>query len=168
MTLLAVTLLAVRSWGSHAIDKGGFSVAVYTVHEVAAGLWLGSLGGLLLTSTGVGWATDAFSAAAERVSLIAGWCVAILIATGLFNAYQELGINLSLLRYSAYGRVILFKLATAAMVIAIGAYNRFRLIPSIDIRPAQTLLRRNVAIECVILIGVLYWSTILASTPPPH
>ena len=165
LSLLATIMLAARAWGSHAIDQGPVSVVIYLVHEVAAALWLGSLAGLAFVS---GPPSEWPQNAAQQTSSLAGWCVAVLVVTGLYAAYRQLGINVALLEYSAYGRVLVYKLATAATVVVIGAYNRFRLVPMQSSGKTRALLKRNVQAEALILTGVLYWSALLANTAPPH
>jgi len=64
--------------------------------------------------------------------------------------------------YSLYGRTLLWKLATAATVILIGGYNRYRLVPALGEPSARATLIRNVTAECLLLIAVLGWSALLA------
>jgi len=71
--LAAFALLFLRSFQTHAVDKGLTMVAVNTIHQAAAGLWFGSLMALLLGSGSAnpmleGWR----SALIARVSRAAG------------------------------------------------------------------------------------------------
>jgi putative copper export protein len=168
MTTISAMLLLCQSLTSHAVDKGGSAIAIHFVHQFAAGLWLGALADLLIGATygrasaeWLGWATG-------RVSRIAGWSVAALIVTGTIRAWYAIGLHFDLLLYSLYGRTLLWKLATAATVILIGGYNRYRLVPALVERSARATLIRNVTAECLLLGAVLGWSALLTNTPPPH
>jgi putative copper export protein len=165
---LSAGALLAQSLGSHAIDKGTAAVAVYFVHELAAGAWFGALGGLILAVAGGGASSEWVTAATPRVSRIATWSVAILAASGLFTAYGELGLDPGLLIYSLYGRTLLYKLITVGVVLALGAYNRYRLMPAMTDAPVQASLLRNVAAETILLAAVLGWTALLANSPPPH
>lgn len=165
---LSAALLAMQSVTSHAVDKGAFAVTVHFTHQAAAGMWIGALVSLLTGATFGHAGADWLRAATSRVSKIAGWSVAVLIVTGAIRAWDELGLRLDLLVNSLYGRTLLWKVGTAATVILIGGYNRYRLVGSVGESAARTTLIRNVAVECILLAVVIGWSVVLANTPPPH
>lgn len=168
MFSIAAVLLILDSLSSHAIDHGVVAVAIYFLHEAAAGLWLGGLTGLCLgfwrAQVGDGW----LELTAPRVSCVAGWSVAVLALTGLFNAYETLGLNIEHLLYSDYGRTLLIKIWLFAVLLAIGGYNRYRLVPAVKEARARTLLVRSVAIESVLMLVVIGVAAMLANTAPPH
>ncbi|MGB8682969.1 MAG: CopD family protein [Candidatus Binatus sp.] len=165
---ISAALLALQSVTSHAIDKGAFAISVHFAHQAAAGMWIGALVSLLIGATYGHAGADWLRSATSRVSTIAGWSVAALIVTGAIRAWDTLGLHLDLLVNSLYGRTLLWKVGTAATVILIGGYNRYRLVGSIGESSARATLVRNVAVECVLLAVVLGWSVVLANTPPPH
>jgi putative copper export protein len=167
MFVISAALLGFQSVTSHAVDKGAFAIAIHFVHQVAAGMWIGALVSLLM---GASWyaGADWLRSATLRVSTIAGWSVAALIVTGLIRAWEAMGLQLGLLVNSIYGRTLLWKVGTAATVILIGGYNRYRLVGSVGESSARAVLIRNVAVECVLLAVVLGWSVVLANEPPPH
>jgi copper transport protein len=164
---ISAALLALQSVTSHAVDKGAFAIAIHFVHQAAAGLWIGALVSLLIGASGHAGA-DWLRSATSRVSMIAGWSVAALIATGVIRAWDALGLRFDLLVNSLYGRTLLWKVGTAATVILIGGYNRYRLVGTVGESSARAALIRNVLVECVLLAVVLGWSVVLANTPPPH
>jgi putative copper export protein len=167
MFVISTVLLGFQSVTSHAVDKGAFAIAIHFVHQVAAGMWIGALVSLLM---GASWyaGADWLRSATLRVSTIAGWSVAALIVTGLIRAWEAMGLQLGLLVNSIYGRTLLWKVGTAATVILIGGYNRYRLVGSVGETSARAALIRNVAVECALLAVVLGWSVVLANEPPPH
>lgn len=168
MFSIAAALLVLDSLSSHAIDHGAAAVAIYFLHEAAAGLWLGGLTGLCLgfwrAKIDDGW----LELTAPRVSCAAGWSVAVLALTGLYNAYETLGLNVEHLLYSDYGRTLLIKVWLFAVLLAIGGYNRYRLVPAVKEPRARTLLVRSVAIESVLMLVVIGVAAMLANTAPPH
>jgi putative copper export protein len=168
MFVISMALLGFQSVTSHAIDKGAFAISIHFVHQVAAGMWIGALVSLLIAATYGHAGADWLRSATLRVSTIAGWSVAALIVTGAIRAWEALGLQLDLLVNSIYGRTLMWKVGTAATVILIGGYNRYRLVGSVGESSARAALIRNVAVECVLLAVVLGWSVVLANTPPPH
>ena len=128
---VAAALLGLQSVTSHAVDKGAFAIAVHFAHEAAAGLWIGALVALLIGATYGHAGAEWLRAATQRVSKIAGWSVAALVVTGAIRAWDALGLHLDLLVNSIYGRTLLWKVGTAATVILIGGYNRYRLVGSV-------------------------------------
>ena len=165
---VSAALLGLQSVTSHAVDKGAFAIAVHFAHQAAAGLWIGALVSLLIGATYGHAGAEWLRAATPRVSKIAGWSVAALVVTGAIRAWDALGLHLDLLVNSIYGRTLLWKVGTAATVILIGGYNRYRLVGSVGESSARASLIRNVAVECALLAVVIGWSVVLANTPPPH
>jgi putative copper export protein len=92
----------------------------------------------------------------------------VIAATGLYAAYDSIGLRVSNLIDSAYGRTLSLKVAIAAVAILVGGYNRMRLVPALDARDARLTLRNNLAMELVVLAIVIGCSVVLANTPPPH
>ena len=166
--LVACALLLLGSFSSHAIDRGNIAVVVYFIHEIAAALWIGAILGLWYGATrgrlGSGWVLKT----APRVSGVAGWTVTILILSGLYTAYYSLGADPHRLIDAAYGRTLVNKVCAAMLVLLIGAYNRYWLMPTVSESSAQESLLRNVGIESMLLIGVLGLAALLANTPPAH
>jgi putative copper export protein len=161
-------LLLLTSLSGHAIDRGRIAIAVYFVHEIAASVWLGAIAGLWFGAVrgkaGPQWTAEA----ARRVSGVTGMTVVILILSGSYTAYHSLEGDPRRLIESAYGRVLVDKVCAAMIVLLIGAYNRYWLIPDASKLDAQRALLRNVAIESILLIGVLGLAALLGNTPPVH
>jgi copper resistance protein D len=168
LALVACTMLLLGSFSSHAIDRGTIAVAIYFIHEVAAALWTGAVLGLWIGAVpgklGPAWVLRT----APRVSGVAGWTVTILVVSGLYTAYHSLGADPHRLIDAAYGRVLVDKVCAAMLVLLIGAYNRYWLMPAVSEPSTQRTLLRNVSIESVLLIGVLGLAALLANTPPIH
>ena len=168
LSFVAGALLLLLSFSSHAIDRGRIALIVYFTHEVAAALWIGAILGLWFGAVrgqlGSGW----IQRTAPRVSSVAGWTVATLILSGLYTAYYSLGADPHRIIDSAYGRTLVDKVCAAMLVLLIGAYNRYYLMPTVSDTSAQETLLRNVGLESLLLIGVLGLAALLANTPPVH
>ncbi len=168
LSLVSGALLLLVSFSSHAIDRGRIALIVYFTHEVASALWVGAILGLWFGAVrgklGSGW----IQRTAPRVSSVAGWTVATLILSGLYTAYYSLGADPHRIIDSAYGRTLVEKVCAAMLVLLIGAYNRYYLMPTVSETSAQETLLRNVGLESLLLIGVLGLAALLANTPPVH
>jgi putative copper resistance protein D len=165
----ATLLLLFDALSSHATDRELMAVAVYFVHEIAAGLWIGALLGLWIVAQHGNapepWVEDA----AKRVSKLAAWCVLTVVLTGAYTAYDALGLNIYLLLLSAYGRTLIAKVVVFGIVLALGAYNRYWLVPKVKAPLSRAALLRNVGVESfILLVGVLALASLLANTPPAH
>jgi putative copper resistance protein D len=166
LVILCAALFLADSLKSHAIDFGPTAIAMRFVHTLAAGAWAGSLFGYWVGGRSADPKSPVNLEAAQMLSLLAAWSVSILIASGLYIAYEGLGHSLTHLLYSSYGRVLSVKVEVFALVLLIGAYNRFYVIPVLDLPSARLVLIRNVATESLIIVGVIGLAALLAATPP--
>jgi putative copper resistance protein D len=167
--LLAAVLLFLQALLSHAVDKGTLAVVVYFLHEIAVGLWVGALLVFWMIARDSGPLDIWVEHTARRVSKVAFWSVIALVITGTFTAYNGLGFDLYRLLFSAYGRTLIIKVVVFAGVLAIGAYNRYWLVPKVSDPAACDALLRNVQVEsAILLLAVLGLATLLANTPPAH
>jgi copper transport protein len=130
----AAAYLAVTASVSHAAAGGGafWATTVDFVHLTASSVWIGMLGLLVLLFT---WAHRQLSAAdrhpilavsLKRFSLVALVSVALLVATGTFNAIVQVGSFSDLLE-TGYGRALLIKLILVVPLLGIGFFNAFLL-----------------------------------------
>jgi copper resistance protein D len=168
IALIGAALLALRALVTHAVDFGKPAIALYTIHEAGAGLWAGALLGLVFMARrgDIGLAGEALLV--RRVSFLAGWCVAALVGSGVYIAYCSLGLNLDHLLYSAYGRTLIAKVAVFGIMVALGGYNRYWLVPKLGVASVHGQLMRSVRVECLLMTGVLVLAVLLANTPPSH
>jgi putative copper resistance protein D len=177
---LAAPLLATLAWAGHGAATpslpGELHLAADILHLLAAGLWLGTLIPLALLlmearrNGGAGW-TAAARIATRRFSTMAVASVAVLFAAGLVNTWFLAGTAPALLG-TAYGRLLLAKIAIFAAMLLIAAVNLFRLTPRLGSRPgcgvALTLgqLRRNAYIEAGCGLAVIAIVGVLGTLPP--
>jgi putative copper resistance protein D len=168
-TLLAALLIASLAWAGHASAERGTERWVHlgadVLHLWAAGAWVGalpSLVGKLRSSHNLrGAAVDhAVAHATRRFSVLGVISVAVLIASGLVNAWFTVG-SFPALWSTHYGHLLLVKLALFATMLVLAAVNGVHLTPLLSAlgegsdaqASARRQLRRNATIET--LLGVL-------------
>jgi copper transport protein len=138
--LAAFLLLPAPTLAGHALDPGRpwIMALVDLLHVTAASVWLGGLAALALALR----SGDDRSRILRRFSNLAFASVFVLAATGVIRAFSELD-SVSQLWSTGYGRVLLVKSALLTILIAIGWFNRYRLVPRLSFHG----LRRTVAAE---------------------
>jgi putative copper resistance protein D len=186
LVLTAIGLLALiwsRSAVSHAGSQEDLSidVAIDMVHIAATCLWVG----IVLLAASIRW--PAIGASAEQRLDAARWVSAlsstatltlvIVLLSGAFRIWRS-GIDVVGVIRSDYGVALYSKLALVAVAVALGGFNRFRVLPGLlgDLRVPKggdahrawhqrltTVLR----IEALVLVMVLLAAAVLAGTEPP-
>lgn len=165
--LAAVAATASLSLSGHSAGLGGAAPLLLAVHGSAVAFWLGALWPLhrvLQTRS----PAEALTIV-RRFSAIAVPAVGLLVAAGLTLAVQQIP-SLSDLAGSAYGGILLLKLALVALLLALAVVNRQRLTPALAATPgpaAQTLTR-NIRREMALAGLILAVTAVLAHTPPPR
>src|SRR5207244_13197117 len=132
-------------------------VAAELVHAAAASVWLRGLVGLALALRGGG---DR-AATMRRFSNVAVVAVAALGVTGVVRALSKLA-SVSQLWTTGYGRALLVKTGLLVLLVVIGWFNRYRLVP----RAAAGELRRNVSVVLVLLAGLVIAVAFLTDLRP--
>ena len=170
-TVFAIALAATLAWAGHAAatqgEEGDVHLAADVVHLLASGIWLGGLVPLVFVLRQARrcpipvWNEIAWDSG-RRFSNVALLAVGILTVTGSVNAWFLIGPVPGLFG-TPYGRALLVKLSIFLIMIMIGAFNRFRLLPKMLGLPdagnekARTLkwLNLSVLTETVLGLGVL-------------
>ena len=199
--VLTALLLAFAALGTsligHAADWGDLTgwVAVDWTHVVTASAWTGGLVALSLAvfRSRSAWPWSSLQTVACRFSALAGACLLLTVATGGVNASAQLGA-LSRLWTTAYGWMLIVKLALVAALAWFGALNRYlnlprlgpsaappafgarlfrraRLLvlgprPRLDVATARARLAGYVRREAVVAIGVLACTAALGQITP--
>lgn len=158
-----------------------------TVHIGAAATWIGGL----VVVTGVllplGTNTE-LAASLPRHSRVAVTSVVVLVVTGTYQAWREVG-ELPALWSTTYGRLLLVKIVGFVVLVGLGAVARdwiqrryVRPVvhasssvladdtdgsgPSADEQVERSRMRRSVFLEVVIAAVVLAATAVLVATPP--
>ncbi|WP_019585688.1 CopD family protein [Deinococcus apachensis] len=153
---LSVLPAALFLWGvageGHGGSHGPGTRVLTVLHVGAMGVWLGGVLALLTVP-------GPTPALARRFTPVALTCVALLVGTGILLTVRHAG-NLLALPESLYGRTLLVKLGVAALT----------LLAAVLVRRAFArgrAVRRHLALETLLLLGVLGVSAALGTTSPP-
>ena len=169
---LSVGVALSSSLTGHAADFGDLSptVLVDWLHGVAAMTWTGGLFALVLTMGRArdAWPAEMVAVAARRFSRLAGYCVLVVVASGIYNTWAQVP-SLTALWTTTYGAALSVKIALALAIVVIGAINRYRVLPRLGAKGASTRLSRLVAREALFAVIVFGCTAVLAeSTPKRH
>ncbi|HET7462899.1 MAG TPA: copper resistance protein CopC [Longimicrobium sp.] len=140
-----------------------WSVPAKALHLAAVCAWLGGVTALWLTRR----REAAFQSLATRVSSCSLAAVIALTVTGVAQTLL-FAPDLGLLVRSTYGAVLAAKLAGMAALVAMGARNRFRLVPRLPAGDAERAVRRLAAAEVGVMALVLLAAGLLAYIPVPR
>jgi copper transport protein len=135
---------------------------------VAASVWFGGVAMLTLEihQQRRNGTARASAETVARFSVLAGTCVGLVGLTGTVLASSQV-TSPGALASSGYGRALVVKLTLVAVVVAMGAYNHFRLVPAVvgrDEAGAWRRLGRTAAVETVVIaVGVLVATAAMTS-----
>ncbi|TAM53406.1 MAG: copper resistance protein CopD [Paraburkholderia sp.] len=173
----AIVVIAVgKASIGHAVDAGWFSiaVAVQALHVLATGVWGGIVlaGGLLvLPALDTSTTRGVLIRVAVQVSQWAATALAVVVVTGIFNAYRGLGGSLAPLSDSTWGHVLTLKAALVLFAVLLGGLNRTLALPRLR-RTASTTdahtFNNVLHLEALIMLGVFIVAAVLAHSPPGY
>ena len=170
----AIVAAAGKAAVGHAADAGAFSIAegVQTLHLLATGVW----GGVVIA--GAAAVLPALDTSVARASLVrivsrmshaAAIAVALVIATGVFNAWRGTGGSADVLTGSGWGRALLLKSALIACALMLGALSRWSALPRLQ-RTASTTDAHAVInvmrVEAVLMVMVFVTASVLSHSVP--
>ncbi|WP_246088427.1 copper resistance CopC/CopD family protein [Phreatobacter stygius] len=156
--------LAATGHAAHAPPQVLTRSAVF-LHGIGAAYWAGALLPLALMARRPG---PELLAALSRFSRLAVPLVAVLALSGLGLAVIQLDRPAALID-TAYGQVLTAKLVLVALLLALAAFNRFRLTPALPRAPSNTrALIRSIGAEVVLVLAILGLVAGWRFTPPPR
>ncbi|HZL03738.1 MAG TPA: cytochrome c oxidase assembly protein [Cellulomonas sp.] len=165
VTALVVVALWQQAQTGHAAGAASHDVATSSMflHLVGAAVWIGALGALTVLARRLG--RDVGPAAA-RYSVVAGWCLAAVGASGLVNAVIRVGGFDGLA--TRYGVLVLVKALLLVVLGALGLAHRRAAIPRLTVADgAGRLFWRLVLVELAVMGAVSGVAVALASSAPP-
>jgi len=137
-------------------------------HLAAVGVWIGGLV-WLLAALRAGGGAGPTRAAVVRFSRLAGAGLAVVVVTGVARSAEEVG-GWGRLADSGFGRALDLKLVLFAGLVALGARNRYRLVPPIRAGRGDALaaarLGRSVRAELGLAAAVLAAAALLSQLAP--
>lgn len=169
--ILVGVALALSGHASSAEPQWLTRPAVF-IHGVGIAYWLGALAPLLGMLRAMNAQTAAL-ATLKRFSDIAIPLVALIASAGVALAAIQLQ-SFSALIGTAYGRVLLVKLALVAALLGLATLNRFYLTPAIaSPEPSRRILAhrrmiRSIGSELLLAIAVIAIAALWRFTPPPR
>ncbi|WP_424888146.1 copper resistance protein CopC [Streptomyces sp. XH2] len=121
-TVVAVGLAATWAMAEHASAglQPWLAMPVDVLHLLGVAVWLGGLAALLATL----WAGEPVRRAeVQRFSRLAFTAVCVLVATGLYQSWRQVG-SWGALTGTEYGRWLLLKVALVAGMVALASFSR--------------------------------------------
>ncbi|WP_244922328.1 copper resistance CopC/CopD family protein [Pusillimonas noertemannii] len=134
------------------------------LHAVAITLWIGSLLPLAYSLQ-----EPMGKNLLKRFSRLIPVVLLMLFFSGGVLIYLQFDTPSSLW-LTAYGQVLALKLALLAVLVGLGAYNRYRLMNAVldGQRQAHHAMRRVIYMECMLAIVILAVAALWRFTPPPR
>jgi copper transport protein len=184
--LAAAALVLAQALGSHAAATAiwtTFTTAADWVHLLAMSAWLGGLALLVVVPPVLLERPEHERAAllatlVRRFSSIALWCVGLLVLSGLYASWVQVG-QLDGLTRTDYGLALLVKLGLVAPLLVLGAFNRLVAQPNLARAAAARArqARKNVLLfarplrlatrgEVLLGLAVLLVTGVLTNLPP--
>ena len=139
-------------------------MALLVAHLLAVGFWVGALSPLYAAA-----GSRKGAATLHRFGTIAAGAVALLVAVGVAFAWLVSGSPANLIG-TAYGWTLLGKVAVVALLLALAARNKLRLVPALERGEtgASKRLKRAIAWEGVaVMLVLLLTATLTTVTTPP-
>jgi copper transport protein len=139
------------------------------MHATAGAIWFGGLVALaiVLRARRHDPETAATGRVVARFSGIAGLALVAVGGAGGVLAWTQVR-TLDALTSTTYGRLLMVKVGIVAVVAALGAWNRFRLVPALERAPqaAAARLRRTLGIEALALVAAIGLTGVLVQVTP--
>jgi copper transport protein len=179
-TMGALAFTAAVAGHSWTHSPRGLLVITDTAHVLAVSAWLGGLA-MLLVALPIAVRALAgreriplMAATVGRFSRLALLAVALLLLSGIVQSIVLVGAFDAFVE-TAYGRLVLAKIALFLGLVSLGAYNQRRLLPELRTAAAggeepgraAALLRRSVGFEVGLALVVLGVTSVLVATEPP-
>ena len=157
---LALFALILPVFQSHSAANGSHQLAIgsLAVHVIALSLWVGGILSLLLISK------SAQQIALPRFSAMALWAAIAVVVSGATNAWVRL--NFQSAWSSSYARIVILKIILTALLILLGYRNRQELQKAGA--TGWRLISRLLAVEAVIMAGVVFLGSWLSQLAPPE
>jgi hypothetical protein len=163
---------AVSAFGAMAVDvlssHAGAESPVFVnellqwLHIAAAGVWIGGLAVLLMAIRGLPSAEKATGV--RRFSLVAGFTLLVLVASGTIRAVLEV-TTFNALFTTAFGQLVIIKVALVVVLMGLGAVNRWRNVPAAPTRLRG--LRVVGSTELIAATAALLVAAALVNVSPP-
>ena len=181
LLLSVLTTMLTLSVTGHAGEDGLWAVPnlVNWLHIITTSLWGGAVilyAFIVLPVLRPGTAmTPQLADVSKRLSMLATAALILVLSTGVYNSWRQLG-ELSDLWQTKYGVILLGKLALVAVMMGVGAMNRFVLVPRLeawrdrsdrDNNKAATLFLKVLRLDSLVFTAVIVLALVLGMQSPP-
>jgi copper transport protein len=167
---LGAAMSLTPSLSGHASTAGTLAMVSDVAHVIAAALWTGGLGFLVLALKLAGedrWPLA--TRAVPRFSNMAVISVVVLLVAGITNGYLQVR-TWSALWETEYGLLLLGKVALVLPLLALGAYNNRYAVPRLKAGIASVLERRRflraAGVELGIMVAIVAVTAVLVNAEP--
>lgn len=168
--VLGAGMALTPSFSGHASTAGKLAITSDIAHVIAAALWTGGLGFLVLAlvlAREDRWPLA--TRAVPRFSNMAVVSVAALLIAGVINGYLQVR-TWSNLWETRYGLLLLAKIALVIPLLGLGAYNNRYAVPRLKAGIASVLERRRfltvAGVELAIMVAVVAVTAVLVNAEP--
>ncbi|GHF09834.1 copper resistance protein CopD [Amycolatopsis deserti] len=147
-------------------DYHDYTMISMELHVMGAVAWTGGLGAMVVLLAGN---RTLLAHALPRFSKLATLCLALTVATGLFNAVVEILLNptiglVTALFTTPYGQLVVLKIVCAAGIGVLGAMVRWKLMPRI-VRHERTALATWATLELTVMGLAFGFAVVLTRAP---
>ncbi|HYC68006.1 copper homeostasis membrane protein CopD [Brevundimonas sp.] len=176
----AVLIAASFAWTGHGgATEGAWRwphLAADIVHALAALIWIGALAAFVVLARrrhGADGSAEALAAALVGFANVGAVAVAVLVLSGLVNAWVLVGPDgLQAAPRTPWGLLLAAKLAAFAGMVTLAVLHRYRLAPRLSAAGASAAphlarLRRTLAVEFALGLIVLGLVAVMGLLPPP-
>ncbi|HSA57909.1 MAG TPA: copper resistance protein CopC [Gemmatimonadaceae bacterium] len=170
---LAIAVAASLSGHPVAVPgAAGIAVTLDAIHVLAVGGWLGSLAAIVLAVMPAGSAVPQQARVESLRRLLVTFTpvalasAATLVLSGAVGAWLQLG-GIAPLFTSAYGRLLLIKIAVVAAVAGLGLVNWRRIVPGLTSARGLSRFRASAGSELTLAVIALIVTAVLMATSPP-
>ncbi len=165
-TYLAVSLLIAASftWIGHTAEQATWVRSALVLHIFIAMWWVGFLYPLRVCCQAL--TGDELKKLMHEFGKQASYLVALLLVAGVAISYVLEG-SFTTLFTSTHGNILLVKLGAVAAILAIAAYHKLRLVPSLTDHQSALTLKRSISIEMGIALLILIITAALSTLAGP-
>ncbi len=155
LPLFVAGALVMLAASGHAagVEPAWYGIGLDAVHLLAAGLWAGGIAALAVVRPPGGWRSSDARVLLARFTPFALGAFTVTIVAGGLEAITQLG-SIQALFDTAYGRVLLVKMALVALMLPLSAM-------------AWRLKRPHIRVEAALAAGVVAAAALLSSFPTP-
>jgi copper resistance protein D len=171
IALLGIAFVVGLAWCGHSGAglglSGDFQVGADAVHLVTAAIWVGGLLPLLIfIRSSVPMSATKRYRLVRRLSLLATWAVALLIASGIVNTWYMTD-GMRHLFDTEYGALVLAKVGLLLIMLGFASVNRFWLTPRLPVSDkAVSLLCISTGAEITLGLIVICVVAVLGQLEP--